>query len=384
MPDWFTENANPDWQPGGYLDNGQGQKTFVPGYLYPDEASYKAAQGGGTLEGIPGAGTGFDESAPVVGDSHSPPAPNTLGALTNYEAMLAPWTQSFGYQPYVPTGTYQPPAEYQPGNVSVGAYQAPGPFVAPSDFKAPTEAEVEATPGFKFQFGQGIKALQNSAAAHGTLLSGNTMEALVNYGQGLASTSYQSAWNRAKAENDTTYGRRFGENQNIYTQGIGAYTASTDAALRAAGINASTGLGAAQLNASTGLGAAQFNATNAQNAWQNNYQKALTEYGIARENFYGNQDRPYAKDMGWMDLGLRATAEKNANDRFYADLATRTMTDQQRSEYETQKANAEAAGKVAGGNAWGKAIADIGGNLGDLALYGAYTKKKPTTPGVYV
>lgn len=48
------------------------------------------------------------------------------------------------------------------------------------------------TPGYQFQLAQGTGALQNSAAASGGLLNGNTGEALVNYGQGLAGTTYQN------------------------------------------------------------------------------------------------------------------------------------------------------------------------------------------------
>lgn len=46
-------------------------------------------------------------------------------------------------------------------------------------------------PGYQFQLQQGLDAATARANAMGMGLSGNTLQALTNYGQGLASTSYQ-------------------------------------------------------------------------------------------------------------------------------------------------------------------------------------------------
>lgn len=64
-------------------------------------------------------------------------------------------------------------------------------------FHAPSLAEAEATPGYQFQLEQGTNAINQNAAATGTLMSGNTGAALQRYGQGLASTSYQQIYNNA-------------------------------------------------------------------------------------------------------------------------------------------------------------------------------------------
>ena len=47
-------------------------------------------------------------------------------------------------------------------------------------------------PGYQFQLSQGLDATKRQAAAMGLGLSGNTLQALNKYGQGLASTSYQT------------------------------------------------------------------------------------------------------------------------------------------------------------------------------------------------
>jgi hypothetical protein len=52
---------------------------------------------------------------------------------------------------------------------------------------------LQTTPGYQFQLGQGDNAINAAAAAGGTLNSGNQATALSNYNQGLAGNTYQSA-----------------------------------------------------------------------------------------------------------------------------------------------------------------------------------------------
>lgn len=49
----------------------------------------------------------------------------------------------------------------------------------------------ESTPGYQFQMQQGLKGVQNSAAAKGGLLSGAAMKAMNDYAQGQAGAGYQ-------------------------------------------------------------------------------------------------------------------------------------------------------------------------------------------------
>ena len=64
-------------------------------------------------------------------------------------------------------------------------------------FQAPTAAQAEQEPGYQFQRDQMLGALQNSAAAKGNLISGNTSEALAKYANDLAGTNYNQAYNRS-------------------------------------------------------------------------------------------------------------------------------------------------------------------------------------------
>lgn len=64
-------------------------------------------------------------------------------------------------------------------------------------FQAPTLAQAQATPGYQFQLQQGTQAIDENAAANGTLMSGNTGTALQNYGQNLAQGAYQQTYQNA-------------------------------------------------------------------------------------------------------------------------------------------------------------------------------------------
>jgi len=55
---------------------------------------------------------------------------------------------------------------------------------------------ITSDPSYKWRLGQGTEALENSAAARGGLLSGNTGKALQDYGQGAASQEYANEFGR--------------------------------------------------------------------------------------------------------------------------------------------------------------------------------------------
>ena len=55
---------------------------------------------------------------------------------------------------------------------------------------------LRSTPGYDWQLGQGVNALDRSAASRGMLLSGPQAKAVTKYGQGLADTTYNSLMDR--------------------------------------------------------------------------------------------------------------------------------------------------------------------------------------------
>jgi hypothetical protein len=79
-------------------------------------------------------------------------------------------------------------------------------------FQAPTNVTEQNDPGYQFRLNEGMKALQNSAAARGNLLSGGTAKAITQYGQDYASNEYSNVYNRAYNEYATRY-NQFEQNQ---------------------------------------------------------------------------------------------------------------------------------------------------------------------------
>jgi hypothetical protein len=59
-------------------------------------------------------------------------------------------------------------------------------------------------PSYAFRMAEGMKALERSAAARGGLLSGATLKGIQRYGQDLASTEFQNAFNRYQTERTNT------------------------------------------------------------------------------------------------------------------------------------------------------------------------------------
>ena len=55
-------------------------------------------------------------------------------------------------------------------------------------------------PGYNFRLGEGIKALDRSAAARGRLLSGNQLKAITQYGQDFASNEFGNVFNRFQTQ----------------------------------------------------------------------------------------------------------------------------------------------------------------------------------------
>lgn len=145
-------------------------------------------------------------------------------------------------------------------------------------FQAPTDVTEQNDPGFQFRLQEGERALQNSAAAKGGLLSGNTARAMQQYGQDYASNEYNNVYNRDFNEYATRY-NQFKQNQ-------------TDTYNRYAGI---AGLGqqtASQLNnlgetSATNSGNILMNSANQQGNQLNNAAAARASGYVGSANAYG-------------------------------------------------------------------------------------------------
>lgn len=168
------------------------------------------------------------------------------------------------------SGTLSP--YLQAGNQGVTTLMemlAPGGMLS-EQFKAPTAEEAAATPGFQFQMDEARKALERGAAARGTLSSGGTLKALTKYGQDIASTYYQNAFNNALTGFQTNRNNALagqGTLANLGQFGVGQFNqAAGNYGSQAAGnlMNAAQYAGDADLTAAQLAGNALTGGANAQ------------------------------------------------------------------------------------------------------------------------
>lgn len=180
-------------------------------------------------------------------------------------------TTAANYQPYMDAGTaamgsFQDVAAGLPGqfNPILGQMGDTVNSMQPiiGQLTSTNLNDYQQSPGYDFRMQQGIKAIQNSAAANGTLNSGSTLKALEEYGQNYGTNDYQiylqnlqnqlgaintqlgaqggylgSTINAANAEMQP-YGTLMTQGANM-TQGLGQL--GGDAAKQAAGYQAGAG-----------------------------------------------------------------------------------------------------------------------------------------------
>ncbi len=144
--------------------------AFTAKYGLPGDAITGAINGGK----VPINGVGAQTSVPAAGAA---PGGTPMASLVNpqlgaFGSLSKPWTEQF---------------------------------------VAPTGATEQNDPGYQFRLQQGESALQNSAAAKGTLLNGATAKDINAYGQDYASNEYGNVYNRALGE--------FQDRYNIFQQG---------------------------------------------------------------------------------------------------------------------------------------------------------------------
>lgn len=138
------------------------------------------------------------------------------------------------------------------------------------------QATLEATPGYQFNLTQGLKAVQNSAAARGLGTSGAALKGAAGYATGLADSTYQNQFNNANTNTTNAYNRLMGVSQlgeNAAAQ-TGAYGTQT-----AQGIAQNT------TNAGTAISAGIQGATNSLTNGANNY--AGYNYLLQNGGLYG-------------------------------------------------------------------------------------------------
>lgn len=121
-------------------------------------------------------------------------------------------------------------------------------------FQAPTAAQAEATPGYQFQLQQGLQGVQQQLGATGGGASGGELKALTQYGQGVASTYYQNAFNNALS----AYNTNVNTAEGAAAQGLNATGQTNQAAENFGNQYAANTINAGTYAGNTGLNTAMY------------------------------------------------------------------------------------------------------------------------------
>jgi len=259
-------------QPSGALSGPQGTFTSNPG-----QSGVATAPGVGGQSGLVSGQQGTFTSGPVMGPTA------TLGGSSGSPVQNPQANPTSGLATAPGYGGQAYSGGAQQGQLG-GASSAAGGFgslMTPysGTFSAPTDITEQNDPGYQARLNLGTQALQQSAAARGSVLTGGTAKALDTYAQDYASNEYNNVYNRAL--------NTFGTNYNVYNEnqanqfnrlaaisGIGQTTAQQ---LGQLGQNASSQVSSNLLNTAQAMGQDYQNAGAANasgyvgsaNAWSN-------------------------------------------------------------------------------------------------------------------
>jgi hypothetical protein len=200
-------------------------------------------------------------------------------------------------------------------------------------FVAPTGLDYMNAPGYKERLALGTDAIQRSAAAKGTLLTGGTLKDLNDYAQTFASNEYGNVYNRALDAYKTNFETKFQPWKEGYNQ--------------------------------------------AYQSWLGNYNAAQQDW----QNQMLAQQQRYGQLMGTAQLGLQATGQQAGYGQNYANQLSSILGGygQNASDLLTGGANAQAAGQVAGGNAYAGALNNAGNAANMALLWGSLYGNQPKT-----
>lgn len=112
---------------------------------------------------------------------------------------------------------------------NLGGIVGPGRFgtagQAPEfSFTPPSQEEALQDPGYQFALGEGLRALQGSAAARGTLRTGGTLRDLMDYGQQAATQRYGDVYGRQYQLARDEFAPKYGAWQTRYGGDLSRWT----------------------------------------------------------------------------------------------------------------------------------------------------------------
>lgn len=142
------------------------------------------------------------------------------------------------------------------------------------------------SPGYQYQLDQGLKAIERRNAATGTLLGGNTLKELQEYGSNLANQDYNNYINNLMGQ--ANIGQNAATNiSNIYSN-LGSQIASYDYAGRMAKANQYNNMTNLLYTVAAGAAGAQFNPQQTQPNTQQSSGYSNSNYQSAGQGTYNS------------------------------------------------------------------------------------------------
>lgn len=205
--------------------------------------------GGPAPGSITDLGNGY--SMQVGNDGHLIISNSDFSQMLNYPAGTSPgdaigkFSQAYG----VPPTAFNIPATGGQAGAPTGAPAAGG-FQAP----ASPYGGFQSSPGYQFQLGQGLQAIQNTSASRGGLAGGNTLKALQQYGTGLANQDWYNYINQLSTLSGVGENAAANLGNNAVTSGANIGNALIGAGNATAGgiVGSSNAIGAGISNALSG------------------------------------------------------------------------------------------------------------------------------------
>jgi hypothetical protein len=237
-------------------------------------------------------------SPAVTAPAPAPPTP-TPAPTPAVGPGSAALPSNMGYITQAPTGVPNSGVPFSPINTTGDLYASTLNEQWATPFTPPTAADVEATPGYQFMLGQGEKAIQQSAAAQGNLLTGGVAKDLNNYAQNFADQYYQQAYNNLLNQYQMNY-NIFNQNQSNLFNRLSAITGTGQASTSQL---ANAGANYANQAANTGMAGA----SNVSNALNNAAAATASGY-IGGANALGST----AQSLGQLPLAYNAITQNQA------------------------------------------------------------------------
>jgi hypothetical protein len=204
--------STPDLSGGGVLNLSAGNNGIAVGNAGLSSGGAATLGGGGASSFAPAAGGGasslFGNTSSVGGSGGTSSLLNLLSGANQLGAENTAENQVVGNQqntlnalkPFTANGTAASNTLATDlgtnGNTGAAGY---GSLTTPFN-----PANLQNTPGYQFQLQQGNNALTNAESATGGLDSGAALKAAQQFGQGLAGTTYQNAFNNNLEQNAQT------------------------------------------------------------------------------------------------------------------------------------------------------------------------------------